>query len=556
MRNTILILALFLAPASAQLTPGQKMSDFLNLSGLYAKNYAPYEWKRDIYHYDLLDLRPWLDQVAKAKDDLDFLDVCVRYVAALKSGGHDRFLAPSRFSASLGFTVDIYEGSTLVDSINRGRLPSSSFPFQIGDELVSVDGKTTTQLIDELSPYGVVSSPGAMQRSAAQTITTRSQQTMPRAVDVGDTATVVIRRQNGDLETYTVPWFKSGMPLTTIGPVPNPAAAKVMRSPDPAEPDYMAGLRELQRVEAYGTDLVLGAGSINPVFALPDDFVQRLGRNLSDEFFSGIYSAEGHKIGFIRIPSFSPASQTRALQQFGAEMQFFEANTDGLIIDDMRNPGGSGSYLNSLMRYLMPNGFQAVGFEVRATSLWVENFSFYLQQAKAAHAEQWVIDTYQGLLAGVMQANSENRGRTGAIPVDAPTLERGPATDGNGNIVAYSKPLLVLADEFSASGGDLFPATIQDNGRGPVFGMPTMGLGGTVSNFSATAYSEAVTRITMSLMHRKNMVVTGDFPATPYIENVGVRPDIVADYMTRDNLLNRGKSYVAAFTAALLEIIR
>ena len=42
----------------------------------------------------------------------------------------------------------------------------------------------------------------------------------------------------------------------------------------------------------------------------------------------------------------------------------------------------------------------------------------------------------------------------------------------------------------------------------------------------------------------------------PYVENIGVRPDIVVDYMTRDNLLNQGKPYVAAFTAALLELIR
>ena len=51
-------------------------------------------------------------------------------------------------------------------------------------------------------------------------------------------------------------------------------------------------------------------------------------------------------------------------------------------------------------------------------------------------------------------------------------------------------------------------------------------------------------------------VVTAEFPPMPYVENIGVRPDIVADYMTKDNLLNQGKSYVAAFTAALLERIQ
>jgi len=135
-------------------------------------------------------------------------------------------------------------------------------------------------------------------------------------------------------------------------------------------------------------------------------------------------------------------------------------------------------------------------------------------------------------------------------------MERTPASDAKGNMVAYTKPLIVLVDEFSASGGDAFPATLQDNGRGPILGMPTMGLGGTVTNVNATAYSEAITRITMSLMNRKNPVAADGFPMSYYVENVGVRPDIAVDYMTKENLLTQGKPFVAAFTNALLELIR
>src|SRR5258708_6592019 len=127
----------------------------------------------------------------------------------------------------------------------------------------------------------------------------------------------------------------------------------------------MAPLRQLQRVEAYGADTVLGSGAIAPIFAMPDGFVQRLGRASIDEFFSGTYQAGGHAIGFIRIPSYTPGNMTRALQQFGAEMLFFQANTDGLVIDDMRNPGGRVDYLNALVQYLTPDPFQTVGFEVR-----------------------------------------------------------------------------------------------------------------------------------------------------------------------------------------------
>jgi len=44
------------------------------------------------------------------------------------------------WSADLGFMVYSYEGSILIDRIDRNRLPVDQFPFQIGDELVSLDG--------------------------------------------------------------------------------------------------------------------------------------------------------------------------------------------------------------------------------------------------------------------------------------------------------------------------------------------------------------------------------------------------------------------------------
>ena len=57
-------------------------------------------------------------------------------------------------------------------------------------------------------------------------------------------------------------------------------------------------------------------------------------------------------------------------------------------------------------------------------------------------------------------------------------------------------------------------------------------------------------------MVRKNAIVTAEYPASPYVENIGVRPDIVVDYMTSDNLNRRGKPYVDAFVAAIVAQIQ
>jgi hypothetical protein len=47
-----------------------------------------------------------------------------------------------------------------------------------------------------------------------------------------------------------------------------------------------------------------------------------------------------------------------------------------------------------------------------------------------------------------------------------------------------------------------------------------------------------------------------DFPPAPYIENIGVRPDIPFDYMTRANLMSAGGPFVQAFTQALENLVR
>ena len=63
-----LVLICLAGAGSAQLLPDQKLLDFQQLAALYAKQYAPYEWKRDVLNVDLLQLAPWLDQVRATKD--------------------------------------------------------------------------------------------------------------------------------------------------------------------------------------------------------------------------------------------------------------------------------------------------------------------------------------------------------------------------------------------------------------------------------------------------------------------------------------------------------
>lgn len=132
MKKYLACLVVLCPLAFAQLTQEQKLTDFRQLASLYAKHYAPYEWKRDVARFDLYDITPWLARVAATRTDLEFYEACVEYVAKLNDG-HDLFEVPSDFVATLGFSLDLFDNRPMVYAINRRDLPASSYPIAIGD---------------------------------------------------------------------------------------------------------------------------------------------------------------------------------------------------------------------------------------------------------------------------------------------------------------------------------------------------------------------------------------------------------------------------------------
>ena len=301
---------------------------------------------------------------------------------------------------------------------------------------------------------------------------------------------------------------------------------------------------------------------ITPVFqpSFPSSFVRRLGLD-GDYFYSGSFSAGGKNIGYIRIPDFLDPSQPDeeffAQQEFESEIAFFQKNTDGMVVDVMSNPGGDGCYAEALVQELVPYRFRGVGQQIRVTQDFILGVSQEIDQAPLLGYDQTTVDQLNSILVELQAAYQQNRGLTVDIPLCNTYFERDPATDINGNSIAYTKPILLLTDEFTMSAAEVFAAEFQDSQRGPLFGWRTTGGGGDRTNAQESGfYSESYATVTQALLVRTQNIVTPDFPTTSYIENVGVRPDIAADYMTADNLTNRGKTFVDAFTTAMLNLLQ
>jgi hypothetical protein len=449
--------ALCVAPPGAQeaLTTKQRDRDLVLLASIYAKQYAPYEWKRDMIGFDLYRLTPWFQRVHNA-DDLDFQEALIDYVASLNDA-HDGIFFPSNFSASLGFTADIYDGKVLIDSVDRAVLPVAQYPFDVGDELIALDGQPVQAVIASFRKYAVAANQRSTDRLAARLLTVRFQQLMPHAPELGHAALAsVLLTATGAVKNYSIPWAKSGIGLVSQGPLPSPRRGNGRIFLPPAQgstveatvggvgptlfrmadepaagntlPSYMDSIRPLLNVSfPKSRYAVLGFGERTPVFGLPANFSQRLGTQSTHFFFSGTYLSNGVRIGFVRIPSMNPPNAALALQQLDQEMAFFNSNTDVLVVDITRNPGGTVDATEAFAQRLFPSAFRSIGFEIRATQIWVEAIVSAVVAAQAAGAPAEIIANLRAIMNQIIEAYNENRGRTAPVSLTTGSLTLDPA---------------------------------------------------------------------------------------------------------------------------------
>ncbi len=575
-RASVLI-AIACWPAAAQLTVEQKLVDFQTVVALYAKQYAPYEWKLETEKFDLYNVAPWVDRIRKTTDDLDYLQVLSEYVAGLNDI-HSSYGASSTFVADLHIYTDVYDGKVLIEQIDRSYLPLSRFPFEVGDEVVLFDGRPVMEVVREISRGVKFANERSTMRYATDLLAYRDQSQLPLAGRLGDTATIVVRKIDGSESSHTIRWDKSGYPVTKLGPVPNVRFAAAVRArseeaeaqpgeeAQPIEEDKPLEMNAARRLRARLQQNVVpragrhltGFGARAPVFRLPANFVQRLGRNRADYFYSGTYVSDGKRIGYLRIPDFQPTDfsfLSLPLRQWATEIAFLKANTDGLVVDVMRNPGGYGCYGADLMGYLTTKRYFTFGNEIRSTLDWVRAFYDSAQLTVDDGLEPWEVSTLGNAYKDVLTAFGENRGRTGPVAICGASLEADPVVDRLFQPIGYDKPIILLVDEFTTSAGDIFASMAQDNGIATLYGYRTAGAGGATTENVAGFYAEGSARTTIALLTRAKPYTAPGYPTSIYIENVGIQPDLPADYMTRENLINRGAGYVDGFSKAIVGLI-
>ena len=129
---------------------------------------------------------------------------------------------------------------------------------------------------------------------------------------------------------------------------------------------------------------VLNFGGRFPIYGPPPGFVisSSPGGHSRPSCSAVPYMAGGKRIGLLRIPTMSPPSTALVLQHLDQEIAFFNDNTDALVVDVMRNPGGLVSFVEAISQRFMTAPFNIIGFEIRSTGAWLFSFASQLNIAR------------------------------------------------------------------------------------------------------------------------------------------------------------------------------
>lgn len=535
------------------LTREQRISDAQTMIALFEHRYAPIEWKKEYLDISFDDLAAELMGAVYREDmtDIEFYGAMAHMSAGVQDT-HNWFIIPSSYESKLGFITDYVEGKVLIHSVDRNALPSNIFPFERGDELVSIDGKPVMAIMDEFSYFYTRSNELFNLRARAHALTSIEQMFYPE-IPSGEAKLEIYSRERSSTEEIIIPWITTGVPLAEVNvgggeqslsksEMTSHNTDKIVSGKTQESALERLRLSELNEKLAENSEL----GIPKPSFVLWDTFVKR------HEFplYTGIFLLDGKRIGFIRINRWRTLLLNLFVTFVEKEISFMQRQTDALVIDETDNPGGISIMPEIFSSFLVSKPIPAVLFEIRANRHFLQNYEDTLKQCSSEEECELISRIVEEMRRSI--ANGDLL--TPPLPLGSLDGLIHPHKTSDGTKIIYTKPVLMLVNERSVSAADIAPAILQDAGRAVIFGSRTCGAGGSVKTTDRIGYSDFRISQTESLAWRPKPVMSPNGIMTQYIENVGVIPDVEYD-VTIEDFIGGYEGYKTAINATLKEML-
>lgn len=431
---------------------------------------------------------------------------------------------------------------------------SSTEEIKIGDEVIEIDGRPVADLVKERSLYVPLATFETRRDRAAESLLNVSHRFF-RAQQDGKAVTIkFFRKENSKSITGRFNWI-NWKDLREFDGIVN-----ALRPSRPnKKKTYIYGERGRDSYFRAGlANLGLPSGSVTETGKLLNqEIAERMGPAVQNKSASNGSDGEdakadvesdktsnektvakakeapitrleaytvhykGKNIGVIRLPDYSPPAfedVEREVNWLTEVIARFQISTDVLIIDQLSNGGGYIKYVTDLASvFAGDKELKSVTIDMKLNQTFLANMEgppspeqnfaqvllsmTELQKMKSQFAQG---ETWTGKRPYMSNTSDSTAGEPGRIFRKSKT--------------AYTKPVLLLNDSRSGSGGDFFPGILQSNDRIVVMGTESMGLGGPVyRSQSSLPGSELFMRCTFGVCLLQD--------GTP-LENVGVMAQI------------------------------
>lgn len=523
----VLVCAQFAIPTFAKdLTSEEKLSDLNQMVSRLKSGYGPLRYKKKEVGIDIdVIATKYQNSVIATKSNSEFYYQILQFIAEFRDG-HFSANIPSTHKAVLPFTVDIIGGKVLLDAVDRTVLPETSFPYVKGDEILEMNSQPVMDVVKQLQTYVASGYVLTAQRVATMYLTNRVATRVP--VPSNPDITIKIRRGTSTIiDSVPMKWIYSGEAMDEFG------SGAFMNRNLPATTG-----RNYDLLSIHDDMAIIERPEIEKSFRCSGTTRTQIPADatiiMSTPFVAYYHPTSRGNIGYLRIPEYMATNPMTNQSEF--ELRFaqyeyvvkvLEEKTVGLVIDQQHNCGGSVSYLHAVASLFATAPFKPVQFEL------LSNKEEYLGfKAFADDSLQFTVE-YQNFLKvlNLIKAAWTN----GDFMTTKTALSGEDLIAPNG--IHYTKPIIMMIDEMSGSGGDAFPALLQGIGRAKLIGERTMGLGGHVVEQPPLFFSQVKARITKSLFFRPSGVAIENNGAEPDVKYTPTRDDFMYGYRIQQDFV-------------------
>jgi hypothetical protein len=540
------------------------ISDLETIRNTFDFHYAPREWKKMHSNWSLEA------KLQIAKDKIRQIDKITRrdYHSIVRDffrsiGDYHvsvEFYATE--AATLPFRVKGAEGKYFITEIDRSQLSPKVFPWNIGDELVMFDGRPTQETIDALINNEIGIGNLATDTALAEIVLTYREASQGHQVPKGPLLVTIKSVKTAKLSSYQLIWdytpekildgFPPTFPLHT-------ACITSTKLPSFNVPKISAEYQLLSPIYSHLAHTSHPETGHDP--GARESFLPPLGEISWETDETNAFHAylcetpDGASLGYIRINEY--VGHEFEVEEFGEIITFLEENSDALVIDQINNPGGSVFYMYALASMLTeqplftPRHRSSISPQEIATAVKLISA---IESANTEEDAQILLgETFSGTPVTLQMIKfllnyfrfllSEwDAGRT----LTTPFYLYGIDCINPHPTVRYTKPLIILVNHLSFSGGDFLPAIFQDNKRAIILGTQTAGAGGHMTSTSfPNRFGIKSFTYTRSIAERLDK--------TP-IEGSGVTPNIIYS-LTQDDLQYNYRGYVHAIQKAVNKLL-